>query len=158
MADQKTPSITARPILVSACLLGIPTRYDGKTKQSEKVINYLQENGLQPVPVCPELLAGLSTPREQTFFQSGDGFNILDNNGLAVSAKGEQMNDIFNRGAKMTLRIARLCHCEQALLKERSPSCGVHQVYLESEKVNGSGVTAALLMREGIDVISEEDI
>ncbi len=158
MGDQKTSPITAKPILVSACLLGLPTRYDGKAKPSEKVINFLQKNGLQPVPVCPEQLAGMSTPREQTFFNKGDGFDVLDDKGSAVSAKGDLMNDTFIRGAKMTLRIAKLCRCEHALLKERSPSCGVHQVYLESEKVKGSGVTAAMLMREGIHVISEEDI
>ena len=59
------------PILVSACLLGLPTRYDGKTKRSQAVVEYLQRENLLPIPVCPEQLAGMSTPREKTFFKSG---------------------------------------------------------------------------------------
>ncbi len=158
METQKTPPIEAKPILVSACLLGLPTRYDGQTKRSEKVVAFLAKHGYQPIPVCPEQLAGMSTPREKTFFKCGDGFDVLDGTGVAHSAKGEVMNEIFCRGARMTTHIAKLCNCSHALLKERSPSCGVHQVYLEGDKVKGSGVTAAMLIREGIHVISEEDI
>ncbi len=158
MAEKNFLRSTGKSILVSACLLGLPTRYDGKTKRSERVLQFLKENDLQPIPVCPEQLAGLSTPREKTFFKQGDGFDVLDSKGLAVSVKGTEMNDIFSQGAKMTLHIAQLCNCDQALLKERSPSCGVHQVYLEEEQVEGSGVTAAILIREGIHVFSEEDI
>jgi uncharacterized protein YbbK (DUF523 family) len=68
------------------------------------------------------------------------------------------MNEIFCRGAQLALQIAHLSNCRHALLKERSPSCGVHQIYRGSEIVNGAGVTTALLKNEGIEVISEEDI
>ena len=68
------------------------------------------------------------------------------------------MNAVFCRGAKLVLQIARLSNCHRALLKERSPSCGVHQVYRGDDRVQGVGVTTALLINAGLDVISEEDL
>lgn len=155
--QQLTPE-KRTPILVSACLLGLPTRYDGKAKRSQTVIDYLQRENLQPVPVCPEQLAGMSTPREKTFFLKGDGHDVLKKTGEVVSETGLGMNEVFCRGAKLASQVARLSHCERALLKERSPSCGVHQIYLGTERVQGVGVTTALLLKEGIEVFSEEDI
>jgi uncharacterized protein YbbK (DUF523 family) len=151
-------SLTPQPILVSACLLGLPTRYDGKTKRSQAVIDYLRRENLSPIPVCPEQLAGLATPRAKTYFQSGDGQDVLADSGKVVSSTGQPMNEVFCRGAKMVLQIARLSCCGKALLKERSPSCGVHQIYRGDEQVAGVGVTTALLVKEGVAVISEEDI
>jgi hypothetical protein len=65
-------------ILVSACLLGLPTRYDGRAKHNQKALDYLRQCGMIPVPVCPEQLAGLATPRPMTFFACGDGTDVLD--------------------------------------------------------------------------------
>ena len=158
MDKEETPKKSGQTILVSACLLGLPTRYDGKAKRSQEVLDYLQRENLTPIPVCPEQLAGMTTPRDKTFFQLGDGQAVLAGNGEAVSENGRSMNAIFCRGAKMTLEIARLSGCHRALLKEGSPSCGVHRVYLGEEKVPGVGVTSALLLNSGIDIISEEDI
>ena len=157
--DKQQPSTEERePILVSACLLGLPTRYDGKTKRSQAVIDYLQRENLLPIPVCPEQLAGMSTPRAKTFFQTGDGHAVLTNQGKVISASGQPMNEVFCLGAKLTLQIARLSHCNRALLKERSPSCGVHQIYRGEECVQGVGVTTALLSKEGFAIISEENL
>lgn len=151
-----------KPILVSACLLGLPTRYDGKTKRSQAVIDYLQRENLLPIPICPEQLAGMATPRDRTFFHSGDGHDVLDVHddkaGKVISVNGQPMNDVFCRGAKLVLQIAGLSDCRRALLKERSPSCGVHQIYRGDERVQGAGVTTALLINAGLDVISEEDL
>jgi len=147
-----------KPILVSACLLGLPTRYDGKAKRSQAVIDYLQREKLSPVPVCPEQLSGMSTPRDKTFFHSGDGYSVLRGEGSVISASSQSMNEVFCQGAKLTLQVARLSGCQRALLKERSPSCGVHQIYRGEERVPGAGVTAALLIQTGLDVISEEDL
>jgi uncharacterized protein YbbK (DUF523 family) len=158
MDKEEHPKTNGETILVSACLLGLPTRYDGKSKRSQDVLDYLQRERLTPIPVCPEQLAGMATPRDKTFFQSGDGRAVLAGNGEAVSENGQPMNAIFCRGAKMTLEIARLSGCRRALLKEGSPSCGVHRVYLGEDKVPGVGVTSALLMNSGMDVVSEEDI
>ena len=158
MDKEEIPKTSGETILVSACLLGLPTRYDGKAKRSQDVLDYLQRENLTPIPVCPEQLAGMTTPRDKTFFLSGDGRAVLAGNGEAVSENGRSMNAIFCRGAKMTLEIARLSGCRRALLKEGSPSCGVHRVYLGEDKVAGVGVTSALLMNSDLEVISEEDL
>lgn len=154
VTEERAPT----PILVSACLLGLPTRYDGKAKRSQAVIDYLQRENLQPIPVCPEQLAGMSTPREKTFFRQGNGHDVLAKNGQVISESGQDMNEVFCRGAKLVLQIARLSHCKRALFKERSPSCGVHRIYLGAKQVQGVGVTTALLLEEGLDVFSEEDL
>lgn len=147
-----------QPILVSACLLGLPTRYDGRSKHSQAVIDYLKRENLLPIPVCPEQLAGLSTPRDKSCFRTGDGHEVLAGTGEVVSETGASMNSFFFQGAQMTLQIARLSCCQRALLKDRSPSCGVRQIYLGDNRVQGVGVTAALLIQEGIEVICEDDI
>ena len=146
------------PILVSACLLGLPTRYDGKDKRSQPVLDFLHRENMLPIPVCPEQLAGLTTPRARTYFLAGDGHDVLKGDGRIVSANGQAMDDAFRRGAISTLEIARLCGCRRALLKERSPSCGVHLIYRGDTRVPGAGVTTALLQESGINVISEEDL
>lgn len=147
-----------RPILVSACLLGLLTRYDGATKRNEKVLRFIREKGLIPIPVCPEQLAGLPTPRPATRFSRGDGTAVLDGTGTVKNAEDAVVNELFLRGAIETMKMARLAGCTEALLKERSPSCGVHQVYLEDQVIAGQGVTAALLARNGLKIFSEEDV
>jgi uncharacterized protein YbbK (DUF523 family) len=158
MTNRPLLSIKRKPILVSACLLGLPTRYDGKTKRSQAVIDYLRREELIPIPVCPEQLAGMTTPRDKTFFGSGDGHDVLADSGTVISAVGQSMNTVFCHGAKLVLQIAHLSGCRQALFKERSPSCGVHEIYREDERVQGAGVTTALLTNAGLNVISEEDL
>ena len=147
------------PILVSACLLGLRTRYDGTTRHNPTVLAWLERQRLLPIPVCPEQLAGLPTPREQTRFATGDGGAVLTGNGTVVAvASGRAMNTSFLRGARETLQIARLTGCRRALLKERSPSCGVHQVHCGEHLVPGAGVTTALLIDAGLSVLSEADL
>jgi len=146
------------PILVSACLLGLRTRYDGTQKRDESVLNYLKSNDYLPIPVCPEQLAGLSTPREEVHFTDGDGTDVLNGSGHVANRTGQEMNTAFVRGATETLEVCRLTGCQSALLKERSPSCGVHMVYCREERVPGKGVTAALLGKAGIRLLSEQDI
>ncbi|MDO3376589.1 DUF523 domain-containing protein [Geoalkalibacter halelectricus] len=148
----------SQPILVSACLLGLQTRYDGASKNHPGVQDWLSRHQRIPVPVCPEQLAGLPTPRSRTFFQAGAGHEVLEGSAQVVSEHGDERTAVFLRGARETLKIARLCGCRQALLKERSPSCGVHEVYCGEEKITGLGVAAALLQRSGIEVFSEEDL
>jgi uncharacterized protein YbbK (DUF523 family) len=147
-----------RPILVSACLLGLLTRYDGAAKRNEKVLEHLRENDLIPIPVCPEQLAGLPTPRPKTCFAAGDGAEILDGTGSVINSKGAEMNRFFTKGAAETLKVARIAGCAEALLKERSPSCGVRQIYRGEDIVAGQGVTTALLRRSGLTVFSEDDL
>jgi uncharacterized protein YbbK (DUF523 family) len=147
-----------RPILVSACLLGLATRFDGTTKRNERVLAYLRSENRIPIPVCPEQLAGLPTPRPQTWFAVGSGAEVLVGTGEVVNCQGLTMNEPFVRGANETLRVARLAGCTEALLKERSPSCGVHQIHRDRQIVSGLGVASALLDQNGIKVFSEEDL
>lgn len=148
----------SRPILVSACLLGINTRYDGTTRRDEGVLRWLAREGLIPVPVCPEQLAGLPTPRPPCQFTAGDGAAILDGGGLLLTAAGEDRGECFRRGAAETLKVARASGCRSALLKERSPSCGRRLIHRNGQVVPGQGVACALLLREGFEVLSEEDL
>ena len=147
-----------KPVLVSACLLGLQTRYDGAGKRSRTVLEWLERERLMPIPVCPEQLAGLPTPREKTRFRLGDGHAVIAGSGQVVTVDGQPMNELFLRGARETLKIARLTGCRRALLKERSPSCGVHLIHRNDEIVEGSGVAAALLIEAGLVVCSEADL
>jgi len=135
--------------LVSACLLGVRCRYDGENKSNNGIIRLLEKEVL--IPVCPEQLGGLPTPRmpsEQT--------------GARVYSKcGEDVTSYFVRGAKEVLRLAELYDIKEAILKQKSPSCGSGQIYdgtFSGNVINGNGVTTALLKRNGIKVISEEDV
>ncbi|MEZ4598925.1 MAG: DUF523 domain-containing protein [Syntrophotaleaceae bacterium] len=147
-----------RPILVSACLLGLATRYDGGTKSNSRCLEFLRSNDLIPIPVCPEQLAGLPTPRLQSSFCTGTGSDVLDGTGSLLLADGREVTVPFVRGAEETLKVCRLTGCREALFKERSPSCGVRQVYLGERIVSGQGVTTALLLRHGVRILSEEDL
>ncbi|PNU20945.1 DUF523 domain-containing protein [Geothermobacter hydrogeniphilus] len=148
----------AEPILVSSCLLGLPTRYDGRCKTNSDVRAFLQRHNLVPIPVCPEQLAGLPTPRPRTRFTRGDGRALLNGAGEVRDDRQQPVSDLFLKGAGQTLAIARLCGCRRAILKERSPSCGSRLIYLEERVVPGMGVAAALLERHGIELWSEENL
>jgi len=147
----------AETILVSACLLGLETRYDGSHNLNSSIIEYLRTEELTAIPICPEQLAGLATPRPKTRFTAGDGEAVLDGVGRMEDELGTDMALVFLRGAQMSLQIARLNQCNRAILKQRSPSCGCRTIYLQTEKTEGMGVTAALLSRNGIKLLSEED-
>ena len=138
-------------VLVSACLLGVNCRYNGVPKEDGAVKALLCHEGVTLIPVCPEQLGGLSTPRTPSE-RKGE---------TVVSSEGEERTGAFNRGAEETLRIAKLYGCEAALLKERSPSCGNKQVYdgsFTGTVVPGEGVTAELLRKNGVKVFGESEI
>jgi len=138
---------TTKPILVSACLLGTPCRYDGSGKADARLLKLGAKRQL--IPVCPELLGGLPTPRPPA---ERVGARILDRSGADVTAA-------YLRGAQETLRLARLLGCKTAILKARSPSCGAGQIYdgtFSGTLVAGQGITAALLTQNGVTVFTEE--
>lgn len=142
-------AIKKNPILVSACLLGINCRYDGKSKPNEKVIRLATKELL--IPVCPEQLGGLPTPREPSEISNGRVFTI----------SGKDVTKEFEKGAHETLTIAKLLNAKEAILKQRSPSCGYGQNYdgtFSGKLIKGDGVTASLLKRNGIRIITEEDL
>ena len=147
-----------RTMIVSACLLGLKTRYDGESRADAAVLDLLRTDGWTPIPVCPEQCGGLPTPRPKAEFRSGDGSLLIDGQGQIVNTLGEDVSTPFLQGADLTVSIARLCRCTVALLKERSPSCGVHQIYRNGEVTEGVGVTAFCLKKAGLQLFSEEDI
>lgn len=136
-------------LLVSACLLGVSCTYQGTSKKQENVLKLLQE-GHTLIPVCPEQLGGLPTPRPASE-RKGD---------QVVSCLGVDVTENFARGANEALRIAKLYDCKVAVLKERSPSCGSGQIYdgsFQGVLTDGDGVTAELLKQHGIRIIGESE-
>lgn len=134
---------------MSACLAGVKCRYDGKDNANSKVIK-LVVNGIA-IPICPEQLGGLQTPRIPAEI-SGD---------KVLNKKGENVTSQFKKGAKETLRIAELVNCHKAILKQSSPSCGYGKIYDGSHTgriIDGMGLTAQLLSQKGIVILTEEDL
>jgi len=149
---------TRQTILVSACLLGLNTRYNGQAKKNDAVLRWLEQQNLIPIPVCPEQLGGLPTPRPPAEYQEGDGDDLLDGRTRVINRAGFDVSAALRHGAEQTLKLAQLCNCKQALLKERSPSCGVKSIYRNGRIVDGAGTTSALLNRLGLQVFSEEEL
>jgi len=145
--------------LVSACLLGVRCRWNGKRRAFRKVVALSGREVL--IPVCPEQLGGLPTPRVAQEIVGGSGGDVLDGNCIVLNRKGEDVTENFVRGAREVLRIARMFGIGVFVGKERSPSCASKYIYDGSFKgkiVEGEGVTTALLRRNGIEVISEEEL
>jgi len=136
-------------IIVSACLAGVNCAYDGKSRTCNAVIE-LVKNG-EAIPVCPEQLGGLSTPRNPVEIVAG---RVKDRSGKDFTLE-------FERGALEVLKIAQLCGAETAILKSRSPSCGHGKVYdgsFNHQLIEGDGFTAALLKANGISVLDENNV
>lgn len=129
------------PILISACLVGLCTRYDAKIKRYPELLENLKSSYW--IPVCPEQLGGLSTPREAADIIGGDGHDVLAGTANVLTKSGTDLTQEFIQGARQVLHIARLQNVEKAYLKARSPSCAVH---------GKTGVTAALLQANNIQV------
>ena len=146
------------PILVSACLLGMATRYDATDNRDQAILDLLRGNKLLPIPVCPEQLGGLPTPRPKAWFSGGDGRALLQSCARLRDEEGTDLGPTFVRGAQEVVKIAQLCGCRRAILKERSPSCGSGRVHCDGEVIAGVGVTCALLQEAGIHVCSEESL
>ena len=135
-------------ILVSACLLGVRCRYDGKSKPHPAVERLLEQHTL--IPVCGEILGGLPTPRVSAERQGA----------RVVTADGRDVTAAYRRGAEEVLRLAERYGCKAAILKERSPSCGSGRIYdgtFTGTLTDGWGVTAELMRDHGICVIGESE-
>lgn len=142
-------------IIVSACLVGLRTRYDGESKLIEELRELVARG--EAIPVCPEQLGGLPTPRPPADFRDGDGEAALEGRARLLTDRGEDVTEQFLRGARETLELARAAGATRAILKARSPSCGGLQVTIDGTLRPGKGVAAALLARNGIRIESEED-
>jgi len=146
-------------ILVSACLLGLNTKYNGESNAHSLIQRYSSSGKL--IPVCPEQLGGLPTPREPVEIINGSGHEVLIGRCLTQGESGEVVISQFIKGANEVLKIAEMLNVTAAILKERSPSCGVNYIYDGSfahRIIPGQGVTAALLREHKIPLYSEEDL
>ena len=137
-------------VIVSACLAGFNCRYCGDNKANEKIIQLIKEG--KAVPVCPEQLGGLPTPRK-----------VVEGpiDGKVCSQDGEDFTEAFTKGAYEVLNFCKKINCTKAILKSYSPSCGVNKIYdgnFNETLIDGNGVTAKLLKENGIKVISDKDL
>ena len=135
--------------LVSACLLGIACRYDGRSVEYDGILALREKYNL--IPICPEIYGGLPTPRIPSE-RVGE---------RVISREGKDNTESYLAGAQAALRLAKLFNCKIAILKERSPSCGSREIYdgsFEKRLVSGMGITAELLTKNGIRVVSENEI
>jgi len=135
--------------LCSACLLGLRCRYDGKNKPNQKILALSKRETL--IPICPEQLGGLPTPRVPSEQRGNRVFN----------KNGEDVTNEFIKGAEEVLKISKLYCIKEVILKQKSPSCGSGHIYdgtFSKNLIKGDGVTTALLKKNGIKIISEEEI
>ena len=138
-----------KKLLISACLLGIPCRYDGRSVKAVD-IERLAEN-FELIPVCPEIYGGLSTPRTPSE-RVGDKTLMKD---------GRDVTENYIRGAEAAYALCESLGCTLALLKERSPSCGKNKIYdgsFTGTLIDGEGVTAEYLRERGIKIFGESEI
>ncbi len=159
MSEAVAKNNPADVYLVSACLLGIPTTYDGGGHLQAELLPLVARG--QVVPICPEAAGGLPTPRPPAEIVGGDGSDVLDGRAQVTTLTGEDVSAAYVRGAECALAAARRYGITTAILKQRSPSCGSDRIYDGSHTGKlkaGQGVTAALLRRNGVSVRSENDL
>lgn len=148
-------------LLVSACLLGEPVRYDGKAKTLDASLLAELRAASRVVPFCPECAGGLGVPRPAAEIRGGDGDAVLDGRARVVTAAGADVTAAFVAGAEAALATCREQAIRVAVLTESSPSCGGRRVYDGSfarRAIDGAGVTAALLRRHGVAVYSQFEL
>jgi uncharacterized protein YbbK (DUF523 family) len=138
-------------ILISACLLGVPCRFDGSALGAVELPEELAGQAL--LPVCPEELGGLSTPRPAAELSGGDGREVLSGSARVVRADGSDVTAAFLRGAEAAVELARRGKCRVACLKSKSPSCGVRHTHVGGGVRPGMGAAAAALERAGLRLI-----
>ncbi|MCW4029888.1 MAG: DUF523 domain-containing protein [Candidatus Bathyarchaeota archaeon] len=139
--------------IVSACLLGVNCNFEGKNWLSSQLRKEFERGEL--FVVCPEVFGGLSVPRVPAEIAGGDGKDVLDGKARVLNMEGVDVTAEFLRGAQETLRIAKSVGATEALLTEKSPSCGCGKIFdgtFTDRFITGDGVTAALLKRNGVKV------
>jgi len=144
--------------LISACLCGVNCKYSGESNLNEDCLSLLEQD--QAILICPEQLGGLTTPRRPSEIV-GDAKSIMTKGiGKVVTKEGEDVTEAFLRGGNETIKIAKSSGILAAILKEGSPSCGCNYIYdgaFTGEKIEGEGITCAMLKDAGIEVISDEE-
>lgn len=145
-------------ILISACLCGVNCKYNGANNHHPYYIELLRKNEL--LPVCPEQLGGLPTPRLACEINGGTGTDVLNGLAQVYNTEGKNLSAAFIKGAEETLQLAKQAGISAAILQSRSPSCGCGKIYdgtFKGKLIEGDGVTAALLRMNGIKVWNDEE-
>ncbi|KMT22837.1 DUF523 domain-containing protein [Clostridium cylindrosporum] len=140
--------------IVSACLAGINCRYNGKSSENPNIIELIKKG--EAIPLCPEQLGGLSTPRTPCEI-------TIDKNGkrIVTTKDGLDVTKEFQIGAEKVLKVAKALSINKAILKSKSPSCGCSHIYdgtFSGNLIEGNGLTAELLIENNIKVITEEEL
>ncbi|WP_128894104.1 DUF523 domain-containing protein [Longirhabdus pacifica] len=144
-------------IMVSACLAGVACRYDGGDQLIRKIQQLTERE--EAVTVCPELLGGLTTPREPAEIVGGNGKDVLQGKAKVIDSTGKDVTEKYVEGAYKTLELVKSLNVDCIVLKENSPSCGSGFIYdgqFSGQKIVGEGVTTALLKQHGYNIISEQ--
>ena len=148
-------------VAVSACLLGVPCRYDGKSKPSAAVQEFLNTHDCEVTKICPEVMGGLPIPHPAHEIKQGTTNQLSEKKSFCVVDKeGNDHTTEFIKGAEVACELALKNGCTHALLKAKSPSCGVGQVYdgsFTKTLVPGDGVAASCMKENGIKVATEKN-
>lgn len=140
-------------ILVSACLVGLNCKYNGSNNYNEHVYNLIKEG--KAIPVCPEQLGGLTTPRNPAEIRVIDGVRRV------FTSEGIDVTEQFYKGSENVLEFAKKLNIKTAILKSKSPTCGYGKIYngkFERELIDGNGILTQMLLDNGIEVINSDDI
>ena len=135
-------------VIISACLLGLKVRYDGKSKENEDILSLI--NDFEFIPVCPEVFGGLPTPRVPSEIKDG---KVINKDVIDVTSN-------YLRGAEETLRLCKIYNVDTVVFKSKSPSCGKGLIYdgtFSGNLVHGNGITTDYLLKNGIKVYSEDE-
>lgn len=146
-------------IVISACLCGVNCKYNGGNNFNDKVSKLLKEG--KGILVCPEQMGGLTTPRTPCEIVGGHGEDVLNGKAKVISKDGVDCTREFLKGAYEALKIAKDVNATKAIFKAKSPSCGCGKIYdgnFSGNKIDGNGVTAALFLKNGIEVVTEEEL
>jgi uncharacterized protein YbbK (DUF523 family) len=135
----------------SACLVGLKTRYDGGDAADPAVRRLFLEGKV--IPLCPEQLGGLCTPRLRSEIASGSGEDVLDGKSAVIMEDGSDVTLQFLRGANEVLRVVKDLGIRTFYMKRKSPSCGMGKIYRQGKLTSGNGVCTAALLREGIEIV-----
>ena len=140
-------------MLISACLVGINCKYNGKNNYNEKALDFVKK-GIA-IPICPEQLGGLTTPRNPSEIR------IIDNKVHVIDNKNNDVTKEFEKGAYEVLQLAKNLKVDKVILKSKSPSCGIGKIYdgtFSNNLIDGNGILANLLIDNNIEVVDIEDI
>ena len=140
-------------ILVSACLVGINCKYSGGNNFNQKIFDLVKEG--KAIPICPEQLGGLKTPRKPVELK------VIDGKRYAIDNEGNDVTENFERGTIEVLKLAKNLNINKAILQPRSPSCGVNKIYsgnFDNKLIDGNGILADLLIENGIEVFTPDEI